>query len=232
MSKQQIKNILEKLHNTTEKPRLEIEGAGEPSAQASYLRWIQWKKQGEGETAVYVIRDYYEDTSFVTSFNTECLKLPKSGIESLVEYVLSSKGRAVIQTKGIYLVHDKTRNDYTDSYSGSPAKSSEVLVELTLDLQDDKIDKPNFNLSQITFTQYPKDLPLIAIANRIPLCINCSSIWLEPFTRRNPDFNHCSEMCESSKTYKNLSQEQKERFEDLSKKGVLCPLFEQTKRYS
>ncbi len=96
MVNQEITHILRKLHSNMGRPRLEIEGAGEPSIEAQYLTWIKHKEEGEGETAVYVIRDWYEDTSYVTEYRTECIKLPKSGIESLVEYALSTKSKVSV----------------------------------------------------------------------------------------------------------------------------------------
>ena len=229
MAHQKITDILRNLHSSRGHPRLEIEGAGEPSIEAQYLTWIKHKKEGEGETAIYVIQDWYEDTSYVTEYRTECIKLPKSGIESLVEYALSTNSKALIHTKGKHIKHNERWDDYSGSHDGSPVEVTDILVELSLELL---AEKPIFSVHQLPYIPYPDDLPAIAVANREALCINCEYVWLEPFGGRDPDFNHCVQMDSTREAINNLKPPQMERFKDLVGKGVLCPVFDQTTRYS
>lgn len=228
-NRETILEILRKLHCTIGRPRLEIEGVGEPSIEAQYLTWIKHRKEGEGETAIYVIRDWYEDTCYVTEYRTECIKLPKSGIESLVEYALSTNRKASIHTKGVHIKHDERWDDYSGSHDGSPAEVTDILVELLLDLLG---EKPCFSIHQLPFLPYPNDLPPIAVANREALCINCEYVWLEPFGGRDPDSNHCLQMDSTLDAYKNLNSKEIIRLEELVGNGVLCPVFDQTMRYS
>ncbi len=225
----QIPETLKKLHSACGKPRLEIEGAGEPSIEAQYLGWISRFKQGEGNRAAYILNDWYEDTSFVLWNQVECFFLPKEGIESLVEYALSSGPKASLYTIGQHFKHYERLDDYTGAHTGEPAQTSEELLEISLDIGS---EKPVFSLRSLPFIPYPKDLPPIAVYNRLDLCINCGSVWLEPFGGRDPDSNHCVDMDTTYGTYKNLTPEQLNRFSNLAQGGVLCPCFVQTGRYS
>ena len=133
----QVFTILKQLHSRTGHPRFEIEGAGEPSVEAQYLGWIHHRKEGEGESAVYVIKDLYEDTSYATEFMTECLLLPKSSIEGLVKITLKSEAKeASTAIKGRYVVHNERWDDYSGTHDGSPAESHEVLAQLSLRIKD------------------------------------------------------------------------------------------------
>jgi hypothetical protein len=229
MDSQDIAQVLRELHSIIGNPHLEIEGAGVPSIEAQWLGWMRHMKDGEGDKAVYVMKDWYEDTSYVTSFDVECLKLPKTGIESLVEYALSDGMKASLYTVGTHFEHKERWDDYNDSHDGGPAETRDELVELSLDLLG---EKPVFSVRSLPFKPYPKDLPYIAVYNRVDLCINCANVWLEPFGGREPDSNHCTEMIMTWGTYKNLAPEERERFGELARSGVLCPGFRQTGRYS
>lgn len=229
MQDKNITDILKRLHTTNRNPRLEIEGAGKPSIEAQHFGWIEDNQEGEGKTAIYVIRDWYEDTSYVTHYDIEYISLPKPGIESLIEYALSSGIKTAIYTKGTHVKHNERWDDYTSSHDGSPAEFTDVLVELSLDLLG---EKPDFSLQQLPFLPYPKDLPIIAVANRDPLCINCGHVWLEPFGGRDPDFNYCTQMDLTRDACTSLNPQQAKRLEELVDNGVLCPVFKQTRRYS
>jgi len=224
---EEILKVLRMLHNNREKPRLEIPGAGEPSIEALYLNWFNNAKNSE--PSVYVIADWYEDTSYVTEFNTECIKLPKAGIESLVEYALSTNMGAEVYAKGLRIKHNERWDDYCGEHKGAPEEVTDVLVKLSLEkLQGNW----RFNALELPFLAYPADFPKLAIANRLPLCINCQHVWLEPFGGREPDSNHCVGMDMTREACEKLNPEQHRKLDELLTEGVLCPVFEQTARYS
>lgn len=229
MDRDAIGRVLSQLHQTTGRPRLEIEGAGELSIEAQYLTWIRHAADGKGAQAVYVLEDWYEDTSYVTEYRTECVLLPKAGLESLVEYALSAHGKAEVHAVGSRRAHYERWDDYSGDHSGSAEEVCDVLVKLSVDLQG---GRPKVAVELLPFVPYPADLPPIAVANREPLCVNCAYVWLEPFGGRDPDSNHCSQMDATLSAFKSLTAEQNAQLEALVKKGALCPVFAQTDRYS
>ena len=132
--KQDISDILEKLHTTTGKPRLEIEGAGRPSVESEFLKWIKYP--AKGEKAVYVLQDWYEDTSYVTEYRTECVVIPKSGVEEVINLALAMDDKkAILKVDASHIRHFERWDDYSGDHTGEPAKHTEVSVYLGLALE-------------------------------------------------------------------------------------------------
>ncbi len=129
----------------------------------------------------------------------------------------------------MHIKHDERLDDCTGSHNGSPAEVTDILVELSLDLLG---EKPNFSVRQLPYLPYPDDLPPSAVGNRGALCINCEYVGLESSNPRAPDFNYCAQMGLTLDAYKNLNSQQIKRFKELVEGGVLCPVFDQTTRYS
>jgi hypothetical protein len=145
MANPHVLDILKKLHTTYPNPHLEIEGAGEPSIEARYLCWLDYLPEGEGTQAIYVISDWYEDTSYVTEFDTEVISFPKSELEQLVELALASEGKsASLSLKGIHTIHKERWDDYADTHTGGPEDYHIVQVMLELKIEQ---DNPRLSLS-------------------------------------------------------------------------------------
>jgi hypothetical protein len=194
---------------------------GSQSIESLYLGW--WKP----DVALYVIKDWYEDTSFLLDMDVECVRLPRASLDSLAAFALYDQGPARICTVGEHIRHQELNNAYTKYRAGGSQESSKALVELSLSLTP----RPWFSLKRLHFTEYPASLPKLPIYNRHALCVNCEYVWLEPFGGRDPDSNHCGPMVKTWNAYEELDTEQSKLLGQVAE-TALCPFFEQTTRYS
>lgn len=199
-----IRDLLEKLYRAAGFSFPEIEVTVEPSPEAG--RFVQFGQSGLGE------RDCAVRATGHTGY-----MLPEAALESLAEFTLSTK------------VWGDKLHTVGKRIACGEQHTEDCLLAIAI-VQLDGI--PRLKLEPLPFVPYPKDLPPISIANRRELCINCAYVWLEPYGRREPDFNHCVQMDSTMDACNRLSSEQAAKLYELSHGGVLCPLFKQTERYS
>lgn len=92
----------------------------------------------EDDTAIYVIRDCYEDTSYVTAYDEKYLRIPKSEIEKLIQNALHSENKeAEIKIEGTYWDY----KERWDDYCGTHEKTDQVWsasIQLSLKLTEEK----------------------------------------------------------------------------------------------
>ena len=72
---------------------------------------------------------------------------------------------------------------------------------------------------------YPNDFPKIAMGNNINLCATCEEMYKDPCYPSQPDFNYCQPMMNTSDTFKNLLEDEIERFDKLMKTEIQCPFY-------
>ncbi len=148
MAKQEISDILAQLHHSEGLPRLEIEGIEEPSVDARFLKLFYHEgKKGDSiasclrrpldiipeEKAVYIIKDSYEEASYVTDFDIICTHIPKSALESLVKAALESgSNEATASVEGVHETHRERWNDFVGTHDGGPPVYFPISLQLSL----------------------------------------------------------------------------------------------------
>jgi len=106
-----VQAILKELypHNTT--PRLEV----------------------DGENVVYIIRDWYEDTSYITAYDIETVTFPKSAIEELIAKALASKDKEAMQKiEAERYVYKERWDDYAGTHDGGPEEYRNIPLSIHL----------------------------------------------------------------------------------------------------
>jgi hypothetical protein len=144
MSRQNIGYILGKIDRREGLPRIEIEGAGRKSSKDDFLGLFPPRRTEQ--RAIYVIKDEYNEGPFSTEYDTEWVYFPKSALESVVTLALESESKvAQIACEGKYEIHKEKWVDLggprslsrRQEHMGGPLQSSDVLVELALEIMDD-----------------------------------------------------------------------------------------------
>lgn len=137
---QRVRGLLTTLHGRSPhgrygKPRLEIPEIGRLDALIARL-WGDYLWGDDEEYAVYVLKDFYEDTSYVLDYDTECYLIPSSALWRLTKAARDSDDkRASISTDGLHLVHRERFDDWSGYHAGEPEQTSEANFLLSLDLE-------------------------------------------------------------------------------------------------
>lgn len=147
-----VRAVLAQLHTPRGRPRLEIGGAGEPSVEARCLLWLPDPEGRSGRVslaercvpdpeavpvALYVLKDWYEDTSYVTAYDTEHVRFPRDVLERLVVEAAASPLHAASMTaSGRHIIHQERFDDYSGLHGGGPPRVASVQVSLRLRLED------------------------------------------------------------------------------------------------
>lgn len=154
-----IDYVIKKLHKNEGLPRIEIEGVGKPSIEAKNL----FHFSENGKNVYYIINDWYEDTSYVREYNTDCIYFKKSEFERLIESALKSESKeANSSITGNREVHKEKWDDFKGEHDGGASETYNVLVKLSLKLKESYplllIDEGNGFIEKVNLSQLINNL--------------------------------------------------------------------------
>jgi hypothetical protein len=109
-------------------------------------------------TVVYVIKNENENSCYITDYSKENVTFDKAVIESLVALALSAKKASSIRAKATHYVCIDRCDDYSSTSSQVPPTYKEILLELSLDLTN---EKPLLSVRELPFSQYLDHMPAL-----------------------------------------------------------------------